>query len=107
MWYLIYAEDVENSLEKRTRARPAHIARLKQLIAENRLLLAGPNPAVDSEEPGEYGFTGSAIIASFDSLEAAREWASQDPYWLEGVYQEGTGIVKPLKITAKMNGSSF
>ncbi|WP_406042223.1 YciI family protein [Succinimonas sp.] len=107
MWYLIYAEDIENSLAKRTQARPAHLARLQKLISENRLLLAGPNPAVDAEDPGEHGFTGSAIIASFDSLEDAKEWAAQDPYWLEGVYREGTGIVKPLKITAKMNGSSF
>ncbi len=107
MWYLIYAEDIKNSLEKRSKARPAHIARLKALIAEGRLLLAGPNPAVDSEDPGEAGFTGSAIIAKFNSLKEAEEWASQDPYWLEGVYQKGTGIVKPFKITAKMDGASF
>jgi uncharacterized protein len=107
MWYLIYAEDVKNSGELRAKARPAHIARLQKLIAENRLLLAGPNPAIDNDEPGTAGFTGSAIIANFASLAEAKQWASEDPYWAGGVYQKGTDIVKPLKITAKMNGASF
>lgn len=107
MWYLIYAEDIPNSNEVRSKARPAHIARLKELIAEDRLLLAGPNPNVDSEEPGEAGFSGSAIIAKFSSLEEAKAWAEDDPYWHQGVYQKGTGFVKPFKITAKMNGASF
>lgn len=107
MWYLIYAEDVKNSNEKRAAARPAHIARLKQLIAEGRLLLAGPNPNIDSEEPGEAGMSGSAIIAKFNSLEEAKAWAAADPYWEGGVYEKGTDIVKPMKITAKMDGASF
>ncbi|MGN1394643.1 MAG: YciI family protein [Succinivibrionaceae bacterium] len=107
MWYLIYAEDVENSNAKRGMARPQHLARLQALIDENRLLLAGPNPNIDSEEPGEAGFSGSAIIAKFDSLEEAKKWAAEDPYWTQGVYKEGTGIVKPMKITAKMKGASF
>lgn len=107
MWYLIYAEDVKNSGALRAKARPAHIARLQKLIAENRLLLAGPNPAIDSEEPGEAGFTGSAIIAKFNSLAEAKLWAAEDPYWAGGVYEKGTDVVKPLKITAKMNEASF
>ena len=80
MWYLIYAEDIPNSNEVRAKARPAHIARLKELIA---------------------------IIAKFNSLAEAEAWAADDPYWHQGVYQKGTGIVKPFKITAKMNGASF
>lgn len=107
MWYLIYAEDIKNSNALRQAARPAHLARLQALIAEGRLLLAGPNPAVDSENPGDAGFTGSAIIAKFDNLEAAQTWAAADPYWEHGVYAAGTGIVKPFKITAKMNDASF
>ena len=95
MWYAIFGEDNENSLEKRLAARPAHLERLKQLTEENRLLVAGPNPAIDSEDPGEAGFTGSIIIAAFDSLEAARQWASEDPYVAAGVYKNVT--IKPFK----------
>jgi len=95
MWYAIIGEDNENSLEKRLAARPAHIERLKQLLQEDRLLVSGPNPAVDSEDPGEAGFTGSVIIAAFDSLEQAERWASEDPYITAGVYKQVT--VKPFK----------
>ena len=95
MWYAIIGEDNENSLEKRLSARPAHVERLKQLVQENRLLIAGPNPAIDSEDPGAAGFTGSVIIAAFDSIDAARQWASEDPYVAAGVYKHVT--VKPFK----------
>ncbi|MDR9497678.1 MAG: YciI family protein [Hydrogenovibrio sp.] len=95
MYYAIYAEDVENSLPLRAQAREGHIARLKEMEAAGRLMLAGPFPAVDSETPGDAGFTGSLIVAQFDSLEAAREWAEADPYKAAGVYQ--TVTVKPFK----------
>ncbi|WP_455366483.1 YciI family protein [Kaarinaea lacus] len=95
MWYAIIGEDNENSLEKRLAARPAHIDRLKQLAQENRLLVSGPNPAIDSEDPGDAGFTGSIIIAAFDSLEQAQQWASEDPYIAAGVYKHVA--VKPFK----------
>ena len=95
MWYAITGEDIENSLEKRLSARPAHIERLKKLVEENRLLVAGPNPAIDSENPGDAGFTGSVIIAQFDSLEQAQQWASDDPYVAAGVYKNVT--IKPFK----------
>ena len=95
MWYAIIGEDNANSQEKRLAARPAHLERLKQLTEENRLLVAGPNPAIDSEDPGEAGFTGSIIIAAFDSQEAARQWANEDPYVAAGVYKHVT--VKPFK----------
>jgi uncharacterized protein YciI len=107
MWYFIYAEDVENSNDLRAKARPAHVERLKKLQEENRLLLAGPFPAIDSEEPGDAGMTGSTIIAKFNSLEEAKEWANNDPYWQGGVYKTGSSIVKPFKITVKMNEASF
>ena len=80
MWYAIVSEDVENSLAKRQSARPAHLQRLQVLKDEGRLLVAGPFPAIDSEAPGEAGFTGSLVIAEFDSLEAAKTWADADPY---------------------------
>ena len=95
MYYTIYATDIENSLEKRMEARPAHVERLKELLNEGRLLVAGPNPAVDSEDPGTSGFTGSLIIAEFDSLEAAQSWANEDPYIKAGVYAKVE--VKPYK----------
>ena len=95
MWYAIIGEDNENSLEKRLTARPAHIERLNKLTEENRLFVAGPNPAIDSEDPGEAGFTGSVIIAQFDSLEQAQRWASEDPYVAAGVYKNVT--IKPFK----------
>ncbi|WP_394201058.1 YciI family protein [Shewanella waksmanii] len=95
MWYMIASQDVENSLEKRLGARPAHLARLQQLTDEGRLLVAGPHPAVDSEDPGSAGFTGSLVIADFTSLEAAQAWADADPYIEAGVYANVT--VKPFK----------
>jgi uncharacterized protein YciI len=95
MYYAIIAEDIENSLEARMAARPDHLARLKQLKGEGRLLVAGPHPAIDSQDPGPAGFTGSLVIAEFASLEAARQWADDDPYCKAGVYQKVT--VKPYK----------
>lgn len=95
MYYVIFAQDLPNTLEKRLAVREQHLARLKQLQVENRLLTAGPNPAIDDENPGEAGFTGSTVIAQFDSLQAAQNWASQDPYVGAGVY--GDVIVKPFK----------
>lgn len=95
MLYSIFAYDVPNSLPLRIQARPAHIARLQALSEAGRVLLAGPNPAIDSEEPGEAGFTGSLIVAEFDSLEAAQSWADADPYITAGVYKKV--IVKPFK----------
>ena len=80
MWYAIIAEDMPNSLAKRLEARPAHLARLQALQAEGRLLVAGPHPAIDSENPAEAGFTGSLIIAEFANLSAAQVWAADDPY---------------------------
>ncbi|MEZ5529967.1 MAG: YciI family protein [Porticoccaceae bacterium] len=95
MWYAIISEDTENSLAKRLTARPAHLARLEALKAQGRLLLAGPHPAIDSENPGEAGFTGSLVVAEFDSLEDARQWADEDPYLSAGVYASVS--VKPFK----------
>jgi len=86
MLYSIVGIDVNNSLQARLAARPEHVERLKQLISQGRLVIAGPNPAIDSSDPGDAGFTGSIIIAEFDSLEDARDWADQDPYILTGVY---------------------
>jgi uncharacterized protein YciI len=82
-------------LAKRLEARPAHVARLQQLQAEGRLFVAGPHPAIDSENPAEAGFTGSLIIAEFANLAAAQAWAADDPYIAAGVYQHVT--VKPFK----------
>ncbi|HSS65043.1 MAG TPA: YciI family protein [Gammaproteobacteria bacterium] len=96
MLYAIICEDVENSLEKRNGARPAHLERLEALKAEGRLVLAGPHPAVDSGEPGEAGFSGSLIVAEFDSLEDAKIWADADPYNPAGVYKKVT--VKPFRM---------
>ncbi|MCT8574203.1 YciI family protein [Glaesserella parasuis] len=95
MYYVIFAQDIPNTLEKRLAVRGKHLERLKQLQAEARLLTAGPNPAIDDENPGEAGFTGSTVIAKFNSLEEAKQWASQDPYVEAGVY--GEVIVKPFK----------
>lgn len=95
MWYMISSQDVENSLEKRLAARPAHLQRLQLLADEGRLMLAGPHPAVDSENPGDAGFSGSLVVAEFESLEAAQAWANADPYVAAGVYQ--SVIVKPFK----------
>ncbi len=94
MYYSIVGTDVDNSLEARLAARPAHVERLKQLLSEGRLLVAGPNPAIDSSDPGEAGFSGSIIIAEFESLEAAHSWANSDPYLQTGVY--ANVVVKPF-----------
>lgn len=96
MLYAIVTTDVENSLSKRMSARPAHLERLEALKAEGRLILAGPNPAVDTVDPGEAGFTGSLIVAEFDSLDAAKQWADADPYVAEGV--TASVSVKPFKL---------
>ena len=85
--YVIYAQDKADSLEKRLSVRPAHLARLQLLHDEGRLLTAGPMPAVDSNDPGAAGFTGSTVIAEFESLEAAQAWADADPYVAAGVYE--------------------
>ncbi|MFC1235806.1 YciI family protein [Vibrio sp. DW001] len=95
MWYVIFSQDVENSLEKRMSAREMHLARLQALRDEGRLLTAGPMPAIDSENPGEAGFTGSTVIADFPSLQDAQQWADTDPYIDAGVYEKV--IVKPFK----------
>ncbi|WP_434456004.1 YciI family protein [Stutzerimonas urumqiensis] len=95
MLYAIIATDAPGSLEHRLAARPAHLARLEALKDDGRLVLAGPHPAVDSNDPGAAGFTGSLVVAEFDSLEAARQWASEDPYKAAGVYVDV--IVKPFK----------
>lgn len=95
MLYSIVSEDVDNSLPLRQSARPAHLARLHQLKDEGRLVLAGPSPALDTSEPGDAGFTGSLIVAEFASLDAAQQWANDDPYVAAGVYK--TVTVKPFK----------
>ena len=96
MLYAIVAEDVSDSLERRRSARPAHVERLEKLRDAGRLILAGPNPAIDAEDPGASGFTGSIIIAEFDSLDDARSWADSDPYVAAGVYADVR--VKPFKL---------
>ncbi|MGI9220491.1 MAG: YciI family protein [Woeseiaceae bacterium] len=95
MWYMIVAEDHEDSLEKRLGAHEAHLARLQTLLDDGRLMLAGPLPAVDSEEPGAAGFTGSLLVVEFASLEDAKSWADKDPYIAAGVYKNVT--VKPFR----------
>jgi uncharacterized protein len=94
MWYAIISEDNEGSLEKRLAARPDHVARLKALCNDGRLLIAGPHPAVDSPDPGPAGFTGSLVVVDFDSLEDAQAWADADPYVERGVYRKV--VVKPF-----------
>jgi hypothetical protein len=95
MYYAIISEDVSNSLALRQSARPAHLGRLQALADEGRLLVAGPHPAIDSNDPGDAGFSGSLVIAEFESLEQAQSWADADPYVSAGVYQQVT--VKPFK----------
>ncbi len=97
MLYMIYAQDTAGSLPQRLAHRPLHLARLQQLQNEGRLLLAGPLPAIDSVDPGEAGFTGSLIVAEFDSLQAATDWANDDPFVHAGVYAQVT--VKPFRKT--------
>jgi uncharacterized protein YciI len=96
MWYAIISEDVENSLPLRASAREAHLARLRELVSGGRLLIAGPHPAIDAEDPGEAGFSGSLVVADFPSLEDAQAWADADPYVEAGVYARVT--VKPYKL---------
>lgn len=95
MFYAIMATDAPGTLEARLAARPAHLDRLTALQDAGRLLLAGPHPAIDANDPGESGFTGSLVVAEFASLEEARNWAEADPYVAAGVYQQVT--VKPFK----------
>jgi uncharacterized protein YciI len=95
MLYAIISTDTENSLEKRMSVRPKHIERLNQLKSEGRLVIAGPHPSIDNNDPGEAGFTGSLVIAEFDSLEEAQSWANDDPYMKSGAYE--SVIVKPFK----------
>ena len=86
MYYAIFGEDREDSLEARLQARTAHLERIKKLQTDGRLLMAGPHPAIDSEDPGPAGFSGSLIVAEFADLEEARKWADEDPYTLTGVF---------------------
>jgi hypothetical protein len=95
MFYAIISTDVENSLTQRNASRPAHLQRLEQLVAAGRLLIAGPHPAIDDADPGNAGFTGSLVVAEFASLQAAQDWADEDPYVAAGVYAQVT--VKPFK----------
>ena len=95
MYYVINGTDVADSLQKRLSVRAEHLARLDQLQNEGRLLTAGPLPAIDAEDPGTAGFTGSLIVAEFDSLASARQWANTDPYMLAGVFDSVS--VKPFK----------
>ncbi|WP_429236996.1 YciI family protein [Aeromonas salmonicida] len=95
MWYLIYSEDVPNSLPLRKQVRPAHLARLKALQDEGRLLTAGPNPTIDADDPADAGFSGSTVIAEFASQADAKAWADDDPYVAAGVYAKVT--IKPYK----------
>ena len=95
MLYAIISKDVADSLPKRKVARPDHIARLEQMQAQGKVIIGGPLPAVDDEDPGEAGFTGSLLVVEFDSLEEAEAWAQEDPYVKAGVY--ASSIVKPFK----------
>jgi uncharacterized protein YciI len=95
MYYAIISEDVPDSLSKRLSVREKHLARLSELAAQNRLILAGPHPAIDSENPSDAGFSGSLVVAEFENLAAAQYWADMDPYVSAGVYEKVT--VKPFK----------
>jgi len=95
MWYAVISEDIEDSLARRLAARSAHLARLTALLDEGRLLVAGPHPAIDTEDPGPAGFSGSLVIVDFPSLEEAEGWAREDPYVAAGVYERV--VVKPFK----------
>ena len=95
MLYVINGEDIPNSLEKRMAVRPEHLKRIQALQEAGRLILAGPYPAIDSQDPGTAGFSGSLIVAEFESLEAAQAWANVDPYVSSGIYRKVT--VKPFK----------
>ena len=95
MWYASISQDVENSLPRRAKAREDHLARMRTLVNEGRVLIAGPHPAIDADDPGEAGFTGSLVVVDFPSLEDARAWADADPYVAAGVYEKV--VVKPFK----------
>jgi uncharacterized protein YciI len=95
MLYAIISEDRKDSLQGRQQARPNHLQRLEALKIEGRLILAGPHPAIDTDDPGSAGFSGSLVVAEFDSLEAATNWADADPYIAAGVYEKV--VVKPFK----------
>jgi uncharacterized protein YciI len=95
MLYAFISQDFAGTLDKRLTARPEHIKRLEQLRDEGRLILAGPHPAIDCEDPGPAGFTGSLVVAEFESLQEAQEWANADPYVVAGVYEDV--LVKPFK----------
>lgn len=95
MLYAIMSQDIDNSLSKRIKARPEHLSRLETLKNEGRLIIAGPHPAIDSNEPGDAGFTGSLVIAEFETLADAQIWADNDPYIKSGAYKHV--IVKPFK----------
>lgn len=95
MYYAIIAQDKSDSLSARLEARPAHLERLRQLQDAGRLLLAGPHPAIDSDDPGDAGFTGSLVVAEFSDLEAARAWAMADPYVSAAVFENVT--IKPFR----------
>lgn len=95
MWYAIIATDTADSLELRKQARPAHLDRIRNLVDEGRVLVAGPHPAIDAEDPGAAGFTGSLMIVDFPDLEAATAWAESDPYVEAGVFESVT--VKPFR----------
>ena len=86
MLFSIISKDVKNSLPLRKKVRDKHLARLKNLAQQGRLIIAGPHPAIESDEPGEFGFTGSLVVAEFDCLDDAKKWADSDPYLIEGVY---------------------
>jgi len=96
MLYAIISQDTENSLADRLKARPAHLARLEELKSAGRLILAGPHPAIDSNDPGEAGFTGSLVVAEFPDITSAQEWADNDPYIAAGVYADV--VIKPFKM---------
>jgi len=96
MWYAIISEDVTDSLPLRVKSREAHLARMQELVTEGRVLIAGPHPAVDAEDPGPAGFTGSLVVIDFPSLEDAQAWAEADPYVDAGVYAKVS--VKPFKL---------
>ncbi len=95
MWYSIICEDKKDSLELRLKTRESHLKRIKSLSENGRILIAGPNPAIDNEEPGQAGFSGSIIIAEFNSIEEAEKWAKEDPYMVAGVFESIN--VKPFK----------
>jgi uncharacterized protein len=96
MWYAVISQDVEDSRAGRAAARPEHVERLKTLLSEGRVLIAGPHPAIDADDPGEAGFSGSLVVVDFPSLKEATAWADEDPYIAAGVYESVT--VKPFKL---------